>query len=143
MVNGAARIAGYSGDLDYALSATLNTTDGTPGARNGTRDLANDSGAVSLKTTFAPSTNARLTGVLRYARTNAEFNDSDSDPGSPTFGFQVDSPGNRFENEAIYVLIRGELDLLAGPKRFRPRSRIPGATVSLRLDAAMAARARG
>ena len=112
MVNGAARIAGYSGDLDYALSATLNTTDGTPGARNGTRDLANDSGAVSLKTTFAPSTNARLTGVLRYARTNAEFNDSDSDPGSPTFGFQVDSPGNRFENEAIYVLIRGELDLL-------------------------------
>ena len=49
MVNGAARIAGYSGDLDYALSATLNTTDGTPGARNGTRDLANDSGAVSLK----------------------------------------------------------------------------------------------
>ena len=111
-LNGAARIAGYSGDLDYALSATLNTTDGTPGARGGTRDLANDSGAVSLKTTFAPTSDARLTGVLRYARTDAEFNDSDSDPASPTFGFQVDSPGNRFQNEAVYALVRGEVDLL-------------------------------
>ena len=111
-LNGAARIAGYSGDLDYALSATLNTVDGTPGARNGIRDLANDSSAVSLKTTFAPINNARLTGVLRYARTDAEFNDSDANPASPTFGFQIDTPGNRFENEAVYALLRGELDLL-------------------------------
>lgn len=113
-VNGAARIAGVAGTFDYALSGTLNSTDGAPGARGGSRDLANDTGAVSLKSTWSPAANARLTGVVRYARTEAEFNTSDNDPASPTFGFQIDSPGTRFENEAIYGLLRGELDLLEG-----------------------------
>ena len=112
--NGAARFAGVAGNLDYALSATLTATDGTPGAKDGTRDLADDSSAVSLKSTWAPLENARLTGVIRYSRTEAEFNDSDDDPASPTFGFQIDTPGNRFENEAVYGLLRGNLDLLDG-----------------------------
>ena len=113
-VNTAARVAGVAGQLDYALSGTLNTNDGAPGARGGRRDLANDTGALSLKSTWTPAANVRLTGVARYARTEADFNNSDNDPTSPTFGFQIDSPGTRFENEAIYGLLRGELDLADG-----------------------------
>ncbi|WP_426258000.1 TonB-dependent receptor plug domain-containing protein [Sphingomonas sp. DC1600-2] len=113
-VNTAARIAGVSGTFDYALSGTLNTTDGTPNARGGTRDLGNDSGAVSFKSTWSPAPNARLTAVARYARTQADFNDSDSNPASKTFGYTIDTPGAHFINEAIYGLLRGELDLLDG-----------------------------
>lgn len=112
--NGALRIAGVEGAVDYALSGTLNTTDGSEGARGGSRDLANDNGALSLKSTWSLAPNARLTGVVRYTRTKAEFNNSDNDFSSPTFGFQIDSPGSRFENDAIYALLRGELDLLDG-----------------------------
>ena len=35
----AARVAGVSGTLDYAVSGTYFRTDGTPTARNGTRDM--------------------------------------------------------------------------------------------------------
>lgn len=113
-VNTAVRLAGVEGTIDYALSATLNSTDGRPGARVGTRDLANDTGALSLKANWRPSETFRLTGVVRYGRTEAEFNNSDNDFASPTFGFQIDTPDNEVENEAIYGLLRGELDLLDG-----------------------------
>lgn len=113
-INTAARIAGVSGAFDYALSGTLNTTDGTPNARGGKRDLGNDSGAISFKSTWAPAPNARLTAVARYARTQADFNDSDSNPASPTFGYTIDTPGAHFINEAVYGLLRSELDLLDG-----------------------------
>lgn len=113
-VNGAARVAGVTGTIDYALSGTINTTDGTPNARGGQRDLANDTGAVSLKSTWTPVAGARITAVARYSRTEAEFNDSDFDTASPTFGLIVDTPGNRFVNEAVYGLLRGEFDLLDG-----------------------------
>jgi len=109
-VNTAARLAGITGGLDYALSGTLNTSDGSPGARGGQRDLANDTGALSLKATWSLASNASLSWVVRYARTEADFNNSDNDFDSPTFGFQIDSPGTRLENEAIYGLVRAELD---------------------------------
>ncbi len=113
-VNAAARVAGLAGAVDYALSGALNTSDGTPGARGGRRDLANDTGALSLKTTWSPEADARLTGVARYSHLRADFNDSDGDFTSPTFGFQIDTPGNYLVNEAAYALLRGEIDLLAG-----------------------------
>lgn len=113
-VNTAARIAGVSGPFDYALSATLNTSDGSPGARGGERDLGSDTGALSFKSIWSLAENARVSGVFRYARTEADFNNSDNDFDSPTFGFQADSPGSRFENEAVYGLVRGEFDALDG-----------------------------
>jgi vitamin B12 transporter len=113
-INGAARIAGVSGALDYALTGTLNTTDGTPNARGGNRDLSNDTGAVSLKSTWAPADHVRVTAVGRYSRSEQAFNDTDNDPASPTFGFIVDTPGNRLVNEAVYGLVRGEIALLDG-----------------------------
>ena len=113
-VNAAARLAGVAGAVDYALSATLNSTDGTPDARNGTRDLANDTGALSLKSTWSPSEAFRLTGVARYSRGEVETNDSDNDPSSQTFGYQIDTPGSEVESEAFYGLLRAELGLLDG-----------------------------
>ena len=113
-VNGAARVAGVSGDLDYALSGTINSTDGTPNARGGRRDLSNDTGAVSLKSTWTPAANARVTAVGRYSRSEQQFNDTDNDPASPTFGFIVDSPGDHLVARGAYGLVRGELDLLEG-----------------------------
>ena len=111
-LNAAARAAGVAGDLDYALSGTINTTDGRSNARGGGRALRNDTGAASLKATWAPSPDARVTAVGRYSRTVADFNDSDGNPASSTFGQIVDTPGNRFRNEAIYGLVRAEFDLL-------------------------------
>ncbi len=113
-VNAAVRYAGISGDLDYAVSGTLVTTDGTPNARGGSRDLSNDGGAISTKLTWSPAANARLTGVFRYSATEGDSNDSDGDPASPTFGYIVDTPGRSFEGESYYGLVRGEVDLLDG-----------------------------
>ncbi|MFN9849600.1 MAG: TonB-dependent receptor plug domain-containing protein [Alphaproteobacteria bacterium] len=108
----AGRIAGVSGDFDTALSASLVTTDGAPNARGGVRDLDRMSGAVSLKSTWSPASHLRLTAVGRFARTEDDFNDSDTRTTSPTFGYIIDSPGVRFENRAFYGLLRGEGDLL-------------------------------
>jgi vitamin B12 transporter len=113
-LNAAGRIAGVSGHFDAALSASLVTTDGAPNARDGVRDLDRRSGAISLKSTWSPASHLRLTAVGRYARTEGDFNDSDSRTTSPTFGYIIDSPGVRFENRAFYGLLRGEGDLLEG-----------------------------
>ena len=116
-VNGAARAAGVGGAggvLDYALSGTINTTNGTANARGGRRRLSRDQGALSGKAGWQLAPAARLEAVVRYSRVEGEFNDSDNDPASPTFGFIVDTPGNRFVNEAVYGLVRGTVDLLDG-----------------------------
>lgn len=113
--NAAARVGGVAGAFDYAASATLLRTDGQPNARSGDRDLGSQSAALSGKATWALRENARLRGVLRYARTEADFNNADfSFPAGPSFGLVVDSPGSFFETEALYGLLRGELALLDG-----------------------------
>lgn len=113
-INAQTRAAGTAGDLDFALTGTLTSTNGQPNARGGTRDLADDTQTVALKSTWTPSANARLTGVVRYSHQFAEFNDSDADPTSPRFGYTVDTPGNHLTNDAVYALVRGEVDLLDG-----------------------------
>ena len=113
-VNAAARAGGVAGPLDYALTATLVSTDGTPNARGGSRRLGRDAGALAGKAGWSIGSNAKLVAVARYSRTQGDFNNSESDPADPRFGFIVDSPGARFENEAIYGLVRGELRLLDG-----------------------------
>ncbi|QLC22807.1 TonB-dependent receptor [Parasphingopyxis sp. CP4] len=112
--NTAARYAGVAGDFDYALSATYLGTDGTVGTRGGTRDLDKTSAALSVNTRWTPAPNVRLRFVGRWSETESEFNNQDFLAGSPTFGFAVDSPGTYVENEAIYALVGGEVDLLDG-----------------------------
>jgi vitamin B12 transporter len=111
-LNGSARLAGASDNFDYALNATGRRTDGTPNARDGSRDLDANSGAASAKLGWEPADNLHLTGVLRYSRLRSDFNTSDADPTSPTFGETVDSPGFYLTNKALYGLVRGELALL-------------------------------
>jgi vitamin B12 transporter len=109
-----ARIAGLSGDLDYALTATLYSTDGTSDAIGGTRDLGRDSIAASFRTIWTPASNARLIAVGRYAWADIDFNNSDYDSRSPTFGYTIDSPGSYVRSSAFYGSLRGEVDLLDG-----------------------------
>lgn len=110
----AVRAGGVMGAFDYALSGTLTTSDGAPGARGGSRDLGSDSRGLSFKSNLAIADHARVSAVLRYARNSGDFNDVDGDPASPRFGLIVDTPGLRFVNEARYALLRGEIDLAGG-----------------------------
>jgi len=112
--SGAARAAGVAGDLDYALSSSYYHTDGSPAARGGTRDIGSDSVGASAKLNWSPTDALRLTAVGRYSLTDADGNNSESDPASPLFGTIVDSPGVKYRNEAFYGLVRGELSLLEG-----------------------------
>ena len=112
--NAAARAGGVAGTLDYAVTAGINATEGTPDAPGGSRDLPRLNLAASAKLIWSPAANAKVTAVARYARTEADFNNSDYDPASPTYGLTIDSPGSHFDNEAIYGLLRGDLALLDG-----------------------------
>ncbi|WP_422058192.1 TonB-dependent receptor plug domain-containing protein [Sphingomonas sp.] len=113
-VSAAARAAGVSGDFDYALSATGYLTDGTPTARGGTRNVGSESGALSGKFNWTPSDNLTLTGVLRYAVTDADANNSDGNPASPTFGYTIDSPGAHYRNRGFYGLLSAQFSALDG-----------------------------
>ncbi|MCP1471067.1 vitamin B12 transporter [Sphingobium sp. OAS761] len=111
---GTVRAAGVSGDLDYALSGAYYRTDGTPTARYGSRDIGSDNAGLSAKLIWTPADNFTLTGVARYSYTRAETNNSELDPGSPAFGYIVDSPGVYYRNRAFYGLVRAELTALDG-----------------------------
>ncbi|TXC71147.1 TonB-dependent receptor [Sphingomonas ginsenosidivorax] len=110
--SGAARIAGASDTVDYALSSSLYRTDGTPTARGGTRDIGSTSIGASAKASWTPSPIFKLTGVGRYSYTDAQTNNSALD--GPLFGYIVDSPGVHFRNDAFYGLARAELTLADG-----------------------------
>lgn len=111
---GGARMAGVTGDLDYAVSGSYYHTRGTPTARYGTRNVGSDSAGLSTKLIWAATDNFKLTGVARYSYTDADTNNSEADPSSPLFGYTVDSLGVHYKNEAFYGLVRAELTALDG-----------------------------
>ena len=111
---GAARVAGVKGNLDYAFSASGLTTDGYPTAIGGSRDVGSQNLGATGKVIWSPIAELHLTGVFRYSRTDADTNDSDQAFGSPTFGLTIDSPGVHSVNDAYYGLVRGQLDSLGG-----------------------------
>lgn len=113
-VDGAVRAAGVAGNLDYAVTGTYQRSDGTPAARGGTRNLGTDGGVGSAKLTYAFSPTVKLTAVGRYTRTDADFDNSDNNSKSKTFGLIIDSPGARSVTEAGYGLLRGEASFLDG-----------------------------
>ena len=112
--SGAARAAGVAGTLDYALSGTWYHTGGYATARGGTRDTGSDNVGASAKLIWSPSADFSLTGVARYSFTDAQINNSDYDPTSPTFGYTIDSPGVYLHNTAYYALIAAEYRALDG-----------------------------
>jgi vitamin B12 transporter len=107
-VDGAARVAGVKGDLDYALTGTVLHTRGYPTAEGGSRDVGADQVGVSGKAIWAVAPNFHITAVGRYSHSDADTNDSDFT------GATVDSPGAHYHNTALYGLLRGQLDLLDG-----------------------------
>lgn len=113
-VNGAARYGASGDSWDAALSAVVVSTDGQPNARGGTRDIGRDSYTLAGKGSANLTDSLTLRAAARFIRTEGQFNDSDFDATSPTFGFTIDSPGSRFTNEAIYALVGGRLDTLDG-----------------------------
>ena len=112
--SGAARVAGASDAIDYALSASYYDTDGYPTARGGSRDIGSQSLGASGKLNWTPTDTLKLTGVLRYSLTRADTNNSEFDSSSPLFGYTVDSPGVRYRNEALYGLLSAQLTALDG-----------------------------
>ncbi|MEM7687995.1 MAG: TonB-dependent receptor [Pseudomonadota bacterium] len=108
-INGSARYGAAGESWDAALSATVVSTNGEPNARaingNGVRDIGRDSYTVSGKGSVEVAEDFTLRAVGRYVRTEGEFNDQDFTFGSPTNGLFVDSPGTRFENEAVSGLL--------------------------------------
>lgn len=110
--NGAARAAGVSGPLDYALSAAYSTTDGTPGARGGTRDIGAQTATTAGKLTWTASDNLTIRATGRYSRTKADVTGQDFDfPPTPTYGMAVDGT-DRYRTRTILGLVEGELSLL-------------------------------
>jgi len=112
---GGARLAGVEGGLDYALSASGLHTEGYPVAAGGRRNLGSDSAGVSAKLIWNPLDVLHVTAVGRYSHTRADTDDQGQDPGDPaTFGLTFDSPGAHYVNDAVYGLVRGQLDSLGG-----------------------------
>lgn len=116
--NGAVRWGMDKGGVRASLSGTIVSTDGEPNARpvngSGIRDIGRDSYTLAGKLAADVTDTLTLRAVARYVQTEGEFNDQDFDPASPTFGFVIDSPDTRFENEAIYALVGARLETLEG-----------------------------
>jgi vitamin B12 transporter len=112
--NGALRYGARGDNWDAALSAVVVSTDGQPNARGGVRDIGRDSYTLSGKGSVEVTDTLTLRTAARFIRTEGQFNDSDFDTTSPTFGFIIDSPGSRFTNEAFYALVGARLETLEG-----------------------------
>ncbi len=113
-INGSARvgIGDYASNL--ALSATVVSTDGTPNAIGGARDIGRDSYTLSGKGEVAATDTLSFRAAGRFITTKGDFNDQDFNPASPTLGFVIDSPETTYENEATYALVGARLETLDG-----------------------------
>lgn len=114
----AALRAGFAADRhELALGATLVSSDGTPNARGGTRDIGRTSRSLSAKGALDLLPGLSLRGVARHVRSEGDFNDQDFDPLSPTFGLVVDSPRTRFVQDAFYGLLGAQAQSADGRRR--------------------------
>lgn len=115
-LNGALRMGASRSGWSASLSGAFVSSDGEPNARalngGGTRDIGRDSYTLSGKGTVDVTASLTLRAIGRYVLTRGDFNDQDFDPASPTFGLVIDSPGTRYENEAVYALAGAEWWLL-------------------------------
>ena len=117
--DGGARIAGYQGDVDYALTSSVYHTGGFPIAPGGRRDIASTNVGTSGKVNWTPAPNLKLTAVGRYSYTRADSDDQDITAQSPVVqGYPVittvDTPGNYYVNRGYYGLVGAEWTLFEG-----------------------------
>lgn len=110
----ALRYGSYAGGFDYALSAAYSSTEGTPTARLGVRDVGGRNLALAGRFGYEASKTLTLRAVGRYARTEADINDQYFDDFlDPRFGTVIDSD-DTYENKVFYGLIGADLSLLDG-----------------------------
>jgi vitamin B12 transporter len=107
---GHARVAGYSGGLDYAFSGGYQKTDGYVVAPGGGRDIGSELGALAAKVSYEVTEHLKLRGVARYTDTQADNNGQDFNPP----GFSTDSPGSTTEAVAKYGFLGADYDMLDG-----------------------------
>jgi vitamin B12 transporter len=107
-LNGAARWAGLEQGLDYALTASVNSRDGTPNSRTGSRKLGKDALTTGFKLSYGLNDQLKLTAVGRYGTVKEDINNSDNDSSSRTFGYIIDSAGTYYRNTALYGLVRAD-----------------------------------
>ena len=111
---GAVRYGLTSGPVDLSLTAGYTVTDGTVGARGGSRELDARNGSMAGKLIYTPVPHLRLIAVGRYAETFADNNPTDySVFGSPTYGLPIDG-ANSYDARQRMGLVRAELDLWNG-----------------------------
>ena len=109
----AARVAGVSDALDYAFSAGRYNSAGSPSARFGSRNLAVDNNNLSARLQWAGSEAWRVRAVLRYARSQVDFNQQDFDDTSPTYGYVIDTT-DRSDTRSVQGLLALETQALQG-----------------------------
>ena len=108
--DGGGRVAGVTGNVDYALSSSYYHTDGYPIAPGGHLATGSNSLGVSGKFNWTPVANLKITAVGRYSYTKADSDDSQITANSPVvMGYpvstEVDTPGNYFTNRGWYGLL--------------------------------------
>jgi vitamin B12 transporter len=108
-----ARYGGYADGFDYALSAAYNSTEGTPTARFGTRDVGGKNLALAGRFVYEASEHLTLRLIGRYSRTEADSNPQLYDPPNPLNGFIVDGDGT-YENKVFYGLVGADYAMLDG-----------------------------
>jgi vitamin B12 transporter len=122
-MTGAARAAGVTGALDYALSGSLSRTGGTIGARNGIRHNGSESEGFSGKFIYTLAENFHLTAVGRYNNLDAKTTPQDFDfPPGPNYGLTFDrlpsdatvQVADSTSAKTLYGLVRGDLALMGG-----------------------------
>jgi vitamin B12 transporter len=106
----AARAAGVTDGLDYALSAGYQTTEGFVVAPGGTRDIGSTLSSIGGKASYAVSPNLTLRGVIRRTDDKADQNGQDFG----TTGFALDSPGATLKAHSTYGLGAADLSLMDG-----------------------------
>lgn len=114
--DGGARVAGVTGDFDYALSSSYYHTDGYPIAPGGDRDTRSNNLGASGKFDWTPAPNLKFTAVGRYSWTKADTDDQEITDASPiVMGYPViittDSPGVYYTNKGYYGLLGVQWDL--------------------------------
>lgn len=112
--SGDLRVAGVTGNLDYAISGAYLHTGGSPTARFGTREIGSDNVGISSKLIWSSSDSFKLTGVVRYGYTDADSNSTEFDDASPLYGTIVDSPGSYYTSQSFHGLLRAEFTALDG-----------------------------
>ncbi len=109
----ALRYGGYEGGLDYALSAAYNSTEGTPTARFGTRDVGGKNLSLAGRFVYEASERLSFRAIGRYAFTEADSNPQLYAPADPLNGFVVDGDGT-YENKVFYGLVGMDYALMDG-----------------------------